>query len=504
MRLARPGGSYGSCATTVTNSAYSCDRPRSSRAAARCLWERRPRPRGSRQTICCCRRSSASSAPPRSHGRATGRCGRCSACTGSRWGCSARDARLRSRCRSPSRGSSKAARLLGIETDEMASTLLVLGLACFAAGLHVRRSSAAAGLASVLAAVALMAGANAAETGDLSDVMLEIAFVVPWAVGVALGDTLERTRALAAEAERASLERELETERAAALERQRIARELHDLLANSLSVMIVQASLAADLVVMDPAAAAAAVGEVERSGRTALGEIGVLLRLVQDDAGGFSVQPQHGVADLPALADEYERAGLGIDLEFDDVASRLPVGVELSTYRIVQEALTNALKHAPGSPVRVRLARAGSEVAIEVRNGPAAAAAFAVVPGGTGWSGCASGCRCSAARSTPARRPTADSCSRRRCRSRSRRGDERRPRRRPGARARWPAGAARGAGRRRARRGRARAGGRRGESHAAARRARDGHPDARHGRHRRDPRGGRRGARDARADPDDL
>jgi signal transduction histidine kinase len=279
------------------------------------------------------------------------------------------------------------AQLLGIDTSDMASTILVLGLACFAAGLHVPRSSAIAGLTSVIAAVALMAGANAAETGHLSDVMLEVAFVAPWAVGVALGNTLERTRALAAEAERASLEGELETERAAALERRRIARELHDLLANSLSVMIVQASLAAELVDTDPAAATAAIGEVERSGRTALDEIGVLLRLGQDDSGGFGVQPQHGVADLPALADEYERAGLGIDLEVDGVAPRLPVGVELSTYRIVQEALTNALKHAPGSPVRVRLARAGSEVAIEVRNGPAAAAGFAVAPGGHGLTG---------------------------------------------------------------------------------------------------------------------
>ncbi len=278
-------------------------------------------------------------------------------------------------------------RLLGVETDELASTLLVLGLACFAAGLHVPRSSAAAGLVSVLAAVALMAGADAAETGDLSDVMLEIAFVAPWAVGVALGETLERTRAVAAEAERARLEQELETERAAALERKRIARELHDVLANSVSVMIVQASLAADVVVMDPGAAAAAVGEVERSGRTALGETGRLLRLVQDDADGFGVHPQHGVADVPELAGEYGRAGLAIELEVDDVLARLPIGVELSTYRIVQEALTNALKHAPGSPVHVRLGRQGSEVEIEVRNGRAASAPLAVAPSGHGLVG---------------------------------------------------------------------------------------------------------------------
>ena len=91
------------------------------------------------------------------------------------------------------------------------------------------------------------------------------------------------------------------------------------MLANSLSVMIVQASLAADLAGADPAAAVAAVAEVERSGRTALGETGRLLRLIQaDDAG---THPQHGVADLPALADEYARAGLGIDLDVGGVAA---------------------------------------------------------------------------------------------------------------------------------------------------------------------------------------
>jgi signal transduction histidine kinase len=151
--------------------------------------------------------------------------------------------------------------------------------------------------------------------------------------------------------------------------------------------MIVQASLAADLVSPDPTGAARAVGEVERSGRTALAEIGRLLRLIGDGAEDLGTHPQHGVADIPALADEYARAGLGIDLDLDAVVSPLPIGVELSTYRIVQEALTNVLKHAPGSPVRVRLERQGSDLTIEVRNGPAASAALAGVPGGHGLVG---------------------------------------------------------------------------------------------------------------------
>ena len=277
---------------------------------------------------------------------------------------------------------------LGIDTDEPASWILPLALAYFATGLYVPRSRAPAGLACVLASIVLIAIDGAAR-GVLSwDALWLIAFAVgPWAIGVALRQTRERTRELAAAAARARLEREVQAERAAAAERKRIARELHDVLAKSLSVMIVQASLAADLVVVDPAAAASAVAEVERSGRTALGETGRLLRLIEGGADALGTHPQPGVADLPALADDYARAGLAIDLELDNAARRLPIGVELSSYRIVQEALTNALKHAPGSPVRIRLARHGSEVEIEVRNGRASSAALALVPSGHGLVG---------------------------------------------------------------------------------------------------------------------
>jgi signal transduction histidine kinase len=284
-------------------------------------------------------------------------------------------------------GIAVGARLLGAETDAPASWVLVEGLSCFAAGFYVARARAPVGLVSVLSLVALL-GADAAARADITWDSLFLAFAVgPWALGVALRETLERNGALAAEAERATLEQVLEAERAAGAERKRIARELHDVLANSLSVMIVQASLAADLASLDPMGAARAVGEVERSGRTALAEIGRLLRLIRDGAEDLGTHPQHSVADIPALADEYARAGLGIDLDLDGVVSPLPIGVELSTYRIVQEALTNALKHAPGSPVRIRLARQGSGLTIEVRNGPATSAALAGVPGGHGLVG---------------------------------------------------------------------------------------------------------------------
>jgi signal transduction histidine kinase len=278
-------------------------------------------------------------------------------------------------------------RLLGSETDEAASWLLPGALAYFSAGRHVPRSRMTWGVGSVLASLAL-AVLDAAVRGEVtSDVVLFVALAVgPWAVGVALRETLERTRALAGEAERARLAQQLEAERATAAERKRIARELHDVLANSLSVMIVQATLAADLVRDDPAGAAGAVSEVERSGRMGLGEIGRLLRLIGNGRTEPGTQPQHGVADISALAGEYARAGLGIDVDLDGVA-RLPIGVDLSTYRIVQEGLTNALKHAPGSAVQVRLEQRESELAIEVRNGPAASRTAATVPSGHGLVG---------------------------------------------------------------------------------------------------------------------
>lgn len=277
--------------------------------------------------------------------------------------------------------------LAGAATMELTAWIVLQALAFFAAGRHTPRSRAAWGLGSALASVALLA-ADAFLRDDLTaDAAFAVGLLGAWAVGFVLREALSRARVLAAEAESARLEQELEAERAAAAERRRIARELHDILANSLSVMIVQASLAADLIESDPETASEAVAQVERAGRSALGEIGRLLVLVRDGADDPGTQPQYGVADVPALTEEYARAGISVQLDMDHLVG-LPLGVDLSTYRIVQEGLTNALKHAPGSPVRVRLARCGSEIAIEVRNGPAAASGTVTsVPSGHGLVG---------------------------------------------------------------------------------------------------------------------
>jgi signal transduction histidine kinase len=279
------------------------------------------------------------------------------------------------------------ARLLGADTDEPSAVILAGALASFSAGRHVPRSRDLLGLASILGATGLLLLEAAARSELSGDVVLVIALAVaPWVVGIVLRETLARTQALAAAAERVRLAQELEAERAAAAERKRIARELHDLLANSLSVMTVQASLAADLAREDANGAAAAVAEVERSGRAALAETGRLLRLISDGDEQTGTQPQHRLADVPALAAEYTRAGLSIDLDLEP-GERLSPALELSIYRIVQEGLTNALKHAPGSPVRVRLARRPHALALEIENGRPRTNGRTTVPSGHGLTG---------------------------------------------------------------------------------------------------------------------
>jgi signal transduction histidine kinase len=281
------------------------------------------------------------------------------------------------------------ARVLGAETDEPSAVILVGGVASFSAGRHAPRSRLLLGFASVLGAVGLELLDAVARAELSADVVLVLALALaPWLVGIALRETLARIRAMAASAERERLAQLLEAERAAAAERKRIARELHDVLANSLSVMAVQASLAADLAQEDANGAAAAVATVEDSGRAALAETGRLLRLISTGGQKAGTQPQHRLTDVPKLVGDYERAGLTIDLDLDlDLAERLTPAIELSVYRIVQEGLTNALKHAPGSRVRLRLERNADAVALEIENGRARANGRTAVPSGHGLAG---------------------------------------------------------------------------------------------------------------------
>lgn len=149
-------------------------------------------------------------------------------------------------------------------------------------------------------------------------------------------------------------------------ERTRIARELHDVVAHRVSLMTVQAGAARTVAADDPEKAAEAMGAVEQAGREVLGELRHLLGVLRPDAEG-DLFPQPGLIDIPHLVDEFNEAGLEVTLSVHGEEVELPVLVELAVYRIVQEALTNALRHAgPDARAMVRLETNGEGVRIEV------------------------------------------------------------------------------------------------------------------------------------------
>ena len=146
----------------------------------------------------------------------------------------------------------------------------------------------------------------------------------------------------------AELERDQEAaaRRAVDLERARIAVELHDLVAHSMAVIVLQAQAGRRVIGTDAAAADGALAAIESTGRSAMAELRRLLDVLHLDGETDDLDPRPGLASLPALAERVGRAGMPVTIAVDGCERPLPAGVDLSAYRIVQEALTNALRHA--------------------------------------------------------------------------------------------------------------------------------------------------------------
>jgi len=191
----------------------------------------------------------------------------------------------------------------------------------------------------------------------------------PGVLGIAFG---ARTRSLQ-RAEARATQLELEQREAVVAERARIARELHDVIAHSVSVMTVQAGAAEEMLKRDPALAVEPVRAVQETGRQALVEMKRLVGMLREEDDEIGLAPQPGLADLDRLVAQVREAGLPVEVRIEGEPRPLPLGVDLSAYRVVQEALTNALKHAGRATATVTLRYGAADVTIEVADdGPGA------------------------------------------------------------------------------------------------------------------------------------
>ena len=211
---------------------------------------------------------------------------------------------------------------------------------------------AIAGLAVVATVIVILglSGAPGLDTVGVFGVIAE--FAAGWAIGVAMRNRRAATEAWVREADkRAEAERQ-SAARVLAEERLRIAQELHDVVAHSMSVISVQAGVGAHVLDERPEQARAALEAISATSRGTLTEMRRLLGVLRDSDGARSHAPAPGLADLPRLVDDVRAVGVPATLHVEGTADSVHAGIELSAYRVVQEALTNVLKHA-GKPTRV-------------------------------------------------------------------------------------------------------------------------------------------------------
>jgi signal transduction histidine kinase len=199
-------------------------------------------------------------------------------------------------------------------------------------------------------------------------IFIPLEFAISWVAGFALRERAEQAEAAEVRAAVAERERDAAARIAVAEERVRIARELHDIVAHAVSVMVLQVGAVRHKLPAAMAEDGDALRSVEQAGRTALAQMRALLAAMRRDGDEAEFTPQPGLDGLDSLLEEVGRAGLPVQLHVDGEPAPLPRGIDLSAYRIVQEGLTNALKHARASNAEVTVRYRPDELEIEVRD----------------------------------------------------------------------------------------------------------------------------------------
>jgi signal transduction histidine kinase len=208
-------------------------------------------------------------------------------------------------------------------------------------------------------------------------------FATAWLLGFAKSAHAERLAALeerAAQLERSQL---LESARAVSEERNRISRELHDIVAHHVSMMVIQAEAAPLLIDRDPKAATEAMDSISQTGRAALTEMRRMMVLMREGEA-LPLAPQPDLSVVRELIDGIRSSGLDVSFDLSGDVRALPQGTELTAYRVLQEALTNVAKHARGARADVRLDYGPEALHIDVRNDSPEAADQIELPGGNG------------------------------------------------------------------------------------------------------------------------
>jgi signal transduction histidine kinase len=245
-------------------------------------------------------------------------------------------------------------------------SLFVVGMAvAFLLGNLRNAVQAGIGLAVVLGSAAIIVykipGHSAAEL-----VFIPLEFAISWLAGFLLRETAEQAEAAEVRATLAEQEKEAEALRAVVDERTRIARELHDIVGHAVSVMTVQTSGVRRLLRSEQEQEREALLAVERTGREALAEMRRVVGALRDPDEGPALAPRPSLSRVDKLVAQARETGLPVDLEIEGEPVPLPAGVDLTAYRLVQEGLTNAIKHAAARHAEVRVRYDSGHVEIEV------------------------------------------------------------------------------------------------------------------------------------------
>jgi signal transduction histidine kinase len=253
--------------------------------------------------------------------------------------------------------------------DELIAPFFVVLFAAYSLGANAEGRELLAGVA--LATVLSVFSLQVAQTSDLPDDYVFIAIVLvggPLLLGRIVRHRSRLNRALREKARQLEQERSARAEQAVLEERTRIAGEMHDVVAHALSAMVVQAGAARRLVDRDPERAGEAFAAVEGTGREALTEIRMLLGVLRREDEDLALAPQPSLAHVSTLVRRSQAAGLPVTLRVEGEARPLPAGVDLTAYRVLQEALTSALDPGTAGRAEIVLRYTDERIEVEVRD----------------------------------------------------------------------------------------------------------------------------------------